>query len=599
MALRKRPADRYATVQQLSDDIDRHLNGLPIEARIPSLGYRARKFVRRNWRPIGALAALFLVILVFGISSNLQRHETERQRDRAEAVADFLERLFEAPDPYQGNQGDLSISEVLGIGARRLQEDQALDPVTKADLLLTLSDVYMNLGHPDNAEPLIEQSLELIDQAPTRVDQDLRRRALFFLADLHIDRRNDSEAEAAVLEALALQRTPELLSQLGRVRRYQGRYEDAERAFLEALEGFKEKFGPTSNQYASELANLGTLNISTGEPDTAEEYYGSAREIFLQLYGRGHITVARSAHNLAAAIERQGRYREARELYIEAVVQKSAAIGEGHPTVASSLNSLATVHMALGEYAEAKPRYEQAIEVLRARFGEEHPRVAIYMNNLADLHRIQGRFDDAEALYRRSLALRRARLGDDHVQVATPLKNLAVMYSDLGEIEEAREYLRQAEEILAGKLQSGHPTLDSVQYSKGRLLLDDGNPEEALALFEQLLESETAQGRPGSFLAIRAFRGIATAQIELGNTEAAQNAIEDGLAALERMSLTSHWWHADLESLRGEVLRRSGREQEAIPLLRTSYQAISSVRGERARATQVAKARFLKAANSE
>jgi serine/threonine protein kinase len=48
MALRKEPERRYVSVEQLSDDIRRHLEGLPVLARPARLAYRAAKFVRRN-----------------------------------------------------------------------------------------------------------------------------------------------------------------------------------------------------------------------------------------------------------------------------------------------------------------------------------------------------------------------------------------------------------------------------------------------------------------------------------------------------------------------------------------------------------------------
>src|SRR5690606_32520314 len=46
-ALRKEPGERYASVAAFSDDVRRHLEGLPVEARPAKIGYRVRSFVRR------------------------------------------------------------------------------------------------------------------------------------------------------------------------------------------------------------------------------------------------------------------------------------------------------------------------------------------------------------------------------------------------------------------------------------------------------------------------------------------------------------------------------------------------------------------------
>jgi eukaryotic-like serine/threonine-protein kinase len=47
-ALRKRPEERYPTVDALADDLRRYLDHQPVSARPDSLRYRAAKFVRRN-----------------------------------------------------------------------------------------------------------------------------------------------------------------------------------------------------------------------------------------------------------------------------------------------------------------------------------------------------------------------------------------------------------------------------------------------------------------------------------------------------------------------------------------------------------------------
>ena len=62
-ALRKEPEQRYKSVEELSEDVRRHLEKLPVKARKASLAYRAAKFVRRN-RISATFAALLLVLLL-------------------------------------------------------------------------------------------------------------------------------------------------------------------------------------------------------------------------------------------------------------------------------------------------------------------------------------------------------------------------------------------------------------------------------------------------------------------------------------------------------------------------------------------------------
>ena len=72
MALRKEAGDRYASVSQLSEDIDNHLARRPVMARKPTLLYRTGKFVRRN-KARTALAALLFVVLIAGVLAGMIR----------------------------------------------------------------------------------------------------------------------------------------------------------------------------------------------------------------------------------------------------------------------------------------------------------------------------------------------------------------------------------------------------------------------------------------------------------------------------------------------------------------------------------------------
>lgn len=59
-ALRKEPQRRYASAEQFSEDIRRHLEGLPVSARADTFSYRSRKFIRRH--RAGVVAATFVLV---------------------------------------------------------------------------------------------------------------------------------------------------------------------------------------------------------------------------------------------------------------------------------------------------------------------------------------------------------------------------------------------------------------------------------------------------------------------------------------------------------------------------------------------------------
>src|SRR5450432_3033319 len=63
-ALRKEPRRRYASVEQLAEDIRHHLEGLPVQAVPDSLRYRSQKFLQRH--TVGAAATLVILLAISG-----------------------------------------------------------------------------------------------------------------------------------------------------------------------------------------------------------------------------------------------------------------------------------------------------------------------------------------------------------------------------------------------------------------------------------------------------------------------------------------------------------------------------------------------------
>jgi WD40 repeat protein/serine/threonine protein kinase len=101
-AMAKNPTDRYATAQELADDLQRFLENRPIRARRPGVGKRAVLWVRR--RPavaallaVSALAVLAFFALVVGARYSLELREAQDQTqialDKAEQARQTAERF--------------------------------------------------------------------------------------------------------------------------------------------------------------------------------------------------------------------------------------------------------------------------------------------------------------------------------------------------------------------------------------------------------------------------------------------------------------------------------------------------------------------------
>src|SRR5262245_21723459 len=86
-ALRKEPQRRYPSVSELSEDIRRHIEGLPVTAREDRVTYRLGKFLRRH--KLGVAAAVLIVATLTGgiISTTFQAHRAERRFEVARQLA--------------------------------------------------------------------------------------------------------------------------------------------------------------------------------------------------------------------------------------------------------------------------------------------------------------------------------------------------------------------------------------------------------------------------------------------------------------------------------------------------------------------------------
>jgi tetratricopeptide (TPR) repeat protein len=182
---------------------------------------------------------------------------------------------------------------------------------------------------------------------------------------------------------------------------------------------------------ATSLNNLAYLYYSQGRYEQAEPLYLQALELSEQVLGENHPDVATSLNNLAYLYYSQGRYEQAEPLYLQALELRKRLLGENHPDVATSLNNLAYLYYSQGRYEQAEPLYLQALELRKRLLGENHPDVASSLNNLASLYYSQGRYTEAEPLFEQALELSERLLGENHPNTVTCRNNLEILREEM------------------------------------------------------------------------------------------------------------------------------------------------------------------------
>ncbi|HTR97053.1 MAG TPA: serine/threonine-protein kinase [Candidatus Acidoferrales bacterium] len=150
-AMQKDPARRYASVEQLADDVRRHLGGHPVLARPDAWGYRAGKFARRN-RVAVALGSLALLALLAGLAVALWQAQTARRESAialrrlrdVQSLANTL--LFDVYDRLENVPNATPVRASVVRTAAVYLDSLAADASADSSLRFTLADAYERLG---------------------------------------------------------------------------------------------------------------------------------------------------------------------------------------------------------------------------------------------------------------------------------------------------------------------------------------------------------------------------------------------------------------------------------------------------------------------
>jgi serine/threonine-protein kinase len=417
MAMRKESYRRYSSVEQFSEDIRRHLEGLPVIARKDTFGYRAGKFIRRN--KVGVAATALAAVLVLGFSGltlvqsarvAAESDRAKRERERAERVSTFLQDLFKVPDPSQSRGNTVTAREILDRGAEKITNELKDQPEVQATLMDTIGVVYFNIGLYDRAAPLLEEALKTKRQ---------------LLGDDHLD----------------VART---ITNLTQVLGERGEIEAAETLTREALAIRRRHYGAEHAEIAESLNDLAFLARAKGEVETAEALYREALAMRRKLLGNDDLYTASSLSNLAVLLSNKGDLVAAESLYREALQALRKSYGDDHPDVALTLNNLGSLLREKGDYAASERAHREALAIRVKLHGEEHLFVSLSMHNLAATLKEKGEVAEAEALWRRSLAMRRRLLPAGHRTMALALYSLGKLLLEKGEARDAEPMLREA-----------------------------------------------------------------------------------------------------------------------------------------------------------
>jgi eukaryotic-like serine/threonine-protein kinase len=395
-ALKKRPDERYATIDALAEDIERHLRHQPVLARPDSAWYRASKYVARNTVAVSAAAAVLVAILAGGSVAAWQARVALVERDHAQEVRDVLIALFQDASPYNAGGRALSAPEFLTLVRDRIDDRLGNRPDLRIELLNVVGASLLTLQDTAAAEAVVTETVEDgIRQLGPNHPQTLRARVL--MTRVHRFRGRTRQMRAELDRLLPVLRAHEgtlaedlvvALKNQAHVDVDDGRYAEAERAAEEALDISLRRLGPGHQEtVAAHLIRAHAYRHSRGPHEAlqaADSAYRFARLAYRDSPKHprtieGHLLYGRALSEAGATA------RGLSEL-TAAVSEAADAFGPSSRMVGFYLLPLVDAQIASGRTIEALDSARQAVDII-ARHSEPHS------------------FRFAEAIHQRGVAL--------------------------------------------------------------------------------------------------------------------------------------------------------------------------------------------------
>ena len=456
-ALRKEPRDRYGSVDQMAEDVRRHLTGRPVLARKSTAAYVARKFFERH-KLMAAAAAVVLLTLGGGLASTLweARVAARRFEDVRQLAHAFLFDVYDSIADVPGTTSARAL--IAGKGADYLDR---LAGNSKGDvgLELELAQGYVKIGDVQgnpygpnlgNRTKALESYNKALAIAQAVVARDARnQKALEVLAASHEGLATVLPFEGKAAEGLEhAQQSVKLRQEVLEMRPHSAQLK------LEL-----------DHAYESEGDILGgNRGISLGRREEAAAVYQKALELVPELPA-GDALASRATRAKAvlltklADLERAGNAPDAVQKYAsaletaEALYQSNPHSAKDRGIVTALLNKLAYTEGTLGNRAGSLQHFQRAVEIDEAALAgdpnDEGARsgVIVTLKNLGDLYYYTlSLMPEALRCYRRAAELLELQVKGDPGNVAWRA-NLSEILTDIASglvatnhVEEAKPY---------------------------------------------------------------------------------------------------------------------------------------------------------------
>ena len=221
-----------------------------------------------------------------------------------------------------------------------------------------------------------------------------------------------------------------MLNELGAFYKGEGRFEEAERRFINASELI---WGKSSDEtYATVLNNLAGTHRLMGKLDEAEREFRECISLYQSSIGTRHVLYAAALNNLSLVCMERDDLGAAAEYQFKAA-KVLAGLPQCRDELAVSLINLGTLYQRLGRAEEAETNITEAIRMLREELGIDTPHYHAALNALGVIRYGQGRYAEAESDFRAAASAAEALYGSEHYEAKAAREHAAMARRQLEE----------------------------------------------------------------------------------------------------------------------------------------------------------------------
>jgi tetratricopeptide (TPR) repeat protein len=427
--LGKEPESRYRSAAELADDLDRYLEGRPIQARPLGMVATFGRWCRRNpaATAISVLLVLGTAISTWQAVSATHAKEEALQARQAEAERAEGERKAKLEAQEQKATAERAAE---AEKAAKAQAQKRLAQVEKANDVLASIFEHLDPREIARAErPLRAILLEKVDQAVQQLAGESIGDSLVVAKMQNKFGQSlvglGEPEKALVLFQRALATRWALLGPEDRLTlasrddlasgyKAAGKLELALPLQEETVTLMKAKLGPADLDTLNGMNNLGLMRLEKGELDGAVALLQETVRLMKAKLGPDHPDTLVGMNNLGMAYQAVGKLDLAVSLFEETLKLKKARLGPYHPHTLNTMDNLATAYEAAGKVELAIPLLEATLKCRKSTLGANHPATLNNMSNLAWVYQRAGKLDLARLLFNEALEREKARLGSEH-----------------------------------------------------------------------------------------------------------------------------------------------------------------------------------------